>query len=193
MATSKQLVDHGFVQLCSENGNSLPGYKTISEANQQGLWHKAIHIIVVDASTKKILAQQRSPLVKVHPSRVELSTGGAVAFGESPEEACVRELFEEVGIETRTTDLQPLFQNQYNHYLSRLGLHTKIVLYSYLLKLPATPLLRFRDHEVSKAVFITPETAYRLADKEIIPNLGELSPQYAYYTRLLKSVEETFI
>lgn len=189
MSTSRKIIDTSHIQLCTEAGDPLPDRKTISEANQEGLWHKAIHVLVVDISTATILAQKRSPFVKVHPSRIELSVGGAVSYGESLRAACARELFEEVGIRAAPQDFQFLFQSKYNHYLSRLGLHTKIILTSYILLLHDSPKLQFHDHEATEATFITYDMAHRLANKETLPDIGELSPQYDYYQKLLRSIE----
>lgn len=189
MSRSKLLVDEGFVQLCTKNGDFLSERKTISEANQQGRWHMAIHVLVADTSTGMLLAQKRSPFVKIHPSRVELSVGGAVSYGESLQAACARELFEEVGIKATPKDFQFLFQSKYNHHLTRLSLHTKVVLYNYLLLIPKSSEFHFHDHETMKALFIESRTAHRLIAGEVIPRLGRLSPQYAYYRRLLQSAE----
>jgi 16S rRNA (adenine1518-N6/adenine1519-N6)-dimethyltransferase len=60
--------------------------------------HRAIHVLVFN-HRGEIFLQRRSIWKDRHPSRWDSSTSGHVAPGESYEEAAVRELREEIGIE----------------------------------------------------------------------------------------------
>lgn len=62
------------------------------------LRHRAVHVLV-ENSAGELLLQKRSQQKKVQPGRWDTSVGGHVDPGESYEQAALRELGEELGIE----------------------------------------------------------------------------------------------
>lgn len=70
-----------------KRGDSLP----------EGSYHKIINVMVVHENGE-ILVTERSPDKEIYPGYYEASVGGVVQKGETPEEAAMRELYEETDI-----------------------------------------------------------------------------------------------
>jgi 8-oxo-dGTP pyrophosphatase MutT (NUDIX family) len=183
------LKDDSLVQILDETGQEIPQKATADQATNQGLWQMGVHVIIWDKSTDRLLVQQRSPLIIFNPSRLDISVGGGVNQGESPEHAALREVYEEVGIQERPENLRKLFVYKYNHRHRRYRKHVKVFCHTYLLILDKTQPLRISS-EVSSASFITWRQAWRLLRRHHLLSLGRLAPQYGYYRRLLTSAQE---
>ena len=74
--------------------------KTISkkEAHKTGIWHGAIHIIIVNKSHDKTLLQKRCALKQLYPNTWDIAVGGHISSGESDITSAQRELEEELGL-----------------------------------------------------------------------------------------------
>ena len=70
---------------------------TRREVHATGLWHRAVHILVFDA-TGRVLLQKRSMLKDLSPGLWDSSCSGHLDAGEEYDAAAVRELAEEIGI-----------------------------------------------------------------------------------------------
>lgn len=73
-------------------------------AHRDGLWHKAIHVWIIN-DNNEILLQYRCSEKKLYPNLWDCSFAGHIGAGESSIEALVREGKEELGIDV---DLQKL-------------------------------------------------------------------------------------
>lgn len=71
----------------------------LNEAHKQTLPHRAVLVLVYDTQNKVYL-QKRSQQKSLYPGRYDLSATGHVRAGEALEEAALRELNEELGIDT---------------------------------------------------------------------------------------------
>lgn len=78
--------------------NEIIGESSRSEAHKKGHIHRALSVLVLN-SKGEILLQKRSAKKSVHPLSWDLSTSEHVLKGESYEEAGLRSLKEELGIE----------------------------------------------------------------------------------------------
>lgn len=80
--------------------------RTVSRAEMRRnkLRHRAVFILVRN-SAGKVLIHRRSETKDLWPGRWDLAVGGVVAAGESYEAAARRELHEEVGIDSRPTEV----------------------------------------------------------------------------------------
>lgn len=70
------------------------------------LIHRAVHVLVLNPEGL-LLLQKRSARKDLQPGKWDTSVGGHVGFGQTYEEAAVREAEEELGV--RLTGLEPLY------------------------------------------------------------------------------------
>lgn len=71
--------------------------KLRQEVHATGLWHRAVHVLVFDASGRVFL-QKRSMLKDLSPGLWDSSCSGHLDSGEEYDAAAVRELGEEIGV-----------------------------------------------------------------------------------------------
>lgn len=93
-----------------------------SLAHKIGVWHRAVHIYLINDANELIL-QQRSPDKDLFPNFWDISVGGHVGWGEKTIFAAQRELGEELSVNAKHSEFEYLFTikesfHQYN-FLSR--------------------------------------------------------------------------
>ena len=77
-------------------------------AHREGLWHRTVHIWLVNRSDGgSLLFQHRSETVVSYPGALDVSVAGHLLAGETPEQA-FREIREELGIDVPPASLVPL-------------------------------------------------------------------------------------
>ena len=97
------------LDVVDKNGNYTGEIVERKKAQELGLLHWEVIIIVVNEK-KKILLQKRSANKKFFPNKWALCSG-LVISGESCEDAAVRELKEELGVDFQISDLHLLEEN----------------------------------------------------------------------------------
>lgn len=85
------------IQIVDQNNNPT-GSATKQEAWRDGLIHRVVRISILD-SDGRLLVQKRSLQKELFPGRWDNSAAGHVDVGETYEQAALRELHEELGIE----------------------------------------------------------------------------------------------
>jgi isopentenyl-diphosphate Delta-isomerase len=85
------------IDILDEKGNETTVKKMKSEAHQNGLWHRSVHLWICN-DKKEILLQKRSKTKEMFPEVWDVSAAGHVASGESVDDALLREAKEELGI-----------------------------------------------------------------------------------------------
>ena len=94
--------------LVDENG-TVVGSATRGEChNGSRLLHPVVHLHVFN-SRGEVYLQRRPEWKDIQPGKWDTSVGGHIDYGESPEQALVREVREELGI----TDFEPEFICKY--------------------------------------------------------------------------------
>jgi isopentenyldiphosphate isomerase len=92
------------IDICEENNNLTETKKLTGEAHRDGLWHRSAHIWMYNHQNE-LLLQLRSPKKFLYPNVWDISVAGHVNTGETPEEAAVREIHEEIGLEVAPEEL----------------------------------------------------------------------------------------
>lgn len=89
--------------------NEHVGTEDKKRAHEQGLWHRTFSCLAINPTTATVLLQKKSPgrYVFDRPDHADFTVGGHYHAGETIGEG-VRELREELGLDTPYTDLQPL-------------------------------------------------------------------------------------
>ena len=93
-----------YLDIYDGNGAPLGIKKTKKEAHAEGLWHKAVHIWIIN-SKGEVLLQKRSPLVDNHPDKWDVSAAGHISAGEDERTSALREVGEEIGLDLSSADL----------------------------------------------------------------------------------------
>lgn len=96
------------IDLLDEFGNETNQTISKNEAHQKGLWHKAIHILIVNKDKTKTLIQQRCSTKNFYPNMWDISVGGHVSTKESYLESAKRELKEELGLNPDNYELKEI-------------------------------------------------------------------------------------
>jgi isopentenyl-diphosphate Delta-isomerase len=91
----------------NELGNKTNQSKSRDECHQKGLWHQTVHVWVIN-SKNELLIQQRQLDRESNPGKWDISAAGHIPRGQSPTEAALRELNEEVGISITPSEIEYL-------------------------------------------------------------------------------------
>lgn len=91
------------IDILDETGISAGVIKTKDEVHKLGLWHKAVHVWLVN-NRNEILLQLRSSSKLSHPNQWDVSIAGHVSAGEDSLTSAIREATEEVGITLQKAD-----------------------------------------------------------------------------------------
>jgi isopentenyldiphosphate isomerase len=70
------------------------------------LVHRSAHVLILHPAEGTLLLQKRSEHKDTQPGKWDTSVGGHVSFGQSYEEAALREAGEELGITLKSADLE---------------------------------------------------------------------------------------
>lgn len=90
-----------FLTEVDENDNVIGPISREKCHNQTEIpWHRTTHVYIIN-SKGELLLTKRSAFKDTAPNTVVISSGGHVRYGEEPKETASRELFEELGLETR--------------------------------------------------------------------------------------------
>ncbi len=172
--------------LVDEHDHPLGRTAAYTEVHRAGLWHRGVHIIVYTPDGR-IVMQKRAPTLAYHPNEVEVSVGGGVNAGETPEQAATREVKEELGVVLKAKELRFLGKTVYNHR-SRSHINRTFI-YSYAVCV-SPDRLKFTIHprETSSAFMISKRGLRTALRMHRIKNIGRVTSQYAYWRQLLNEV-----
>jgi 8-oxo-dGTP pyrophosphatase MutT (NUDIX family) len=169
-----------------QDDNPTGRIASYDEVNAEGLWHRGVHVIIYTPEGE-ILMQKRSINLAFHPGEIEISVGGGVDAGETPEEAVLREAREEMGLNLKQEDLRFLGKQIYNYHLK--NQIKRVHNYSYAICIDKTKLQISRNaSEVDAVFFIKKSQLKRALTLHRIKNLGKISGQYAYWKTLVASI-----
>lgn len=128
-----------------------------AEMRARNLRHRAVFLAVVDGvgDGARLLVHRRSEAKDVWPGWWDLAVGGVVTSGEGYDDAAVRELAEEVGLDAADVTPQPLGDpSRPGRYDDE---HVSLLGRCYLVVVPDGPsrTLTFPDGEVVEARWVT--------------------------------------
>ena len=141
------------VEILTEDGKKIGKRIDKSIAHKEGLCH-GISVIALMNKDGKLLIQKRSLNKKTEPNKWDLSGAGHINIDENPEQAGVRELFEETGIKVKIEELKLI-----DTYLNKVKLdnNTFINHFTYLFLVQKDiniNNIKMQKSEVSGAIFI---------------------------------------
>jgi isopentenyl-diphosphate Delta-isomerase len=91
--------------------------KPKQHAHRDGDWHRAVHVWIVTPDGR-LLVQRRSVRKENHGGLWDVSAAGHVSAGEGVIETAIRETQEELGLELREDELNPVGITRESHVLN---------------------------------------------------------------------------
>ena len=154
-------------------------------AARYGQWFRGVHVLVYTRDGY-VLVERRASRLLFRPNDLDLSLGGLVDAGETPEAAAIRELYEEVGLIVQPEQLKLVSVARYNRRWPRLHKTARNIMYHYLVELPNRDVpMQLERHEVAAAEFIPVRDAWHLVHQHTLRRLGRISGRYRMYDHLL--------
>jgi len=142
------------IDVLDEQGNPTGEAKTKAEIHEQGLWHMAAHIWVYN-SNGEVLLQLRAKDKDSFPGLLDISAAGHVDSGETPGEAAVREMEEEIGLSVKPDQLRLITQRNIQQPIKDVGWQNNEIDYVYLYRFDENIKdLSMTDGEVESLEFI---------------------------------------
>jgi len=145
------------IEVYTSEGKATGVAKNRKLIHELGDFHHTVQCWVINKYGEMIL-QQRSPYKKFYPSHWDVSTAGHMSFGETSREACVKELGEELGLETTAANLELIIDKiQMSHILHNNTYIDNEFVDVYVLYLPEfhdVGVLKLQEAEVSNAKLV---------------------------------------
>ena len=95
-----------YFDVLTQDGDYADRVETREKCHEEGLWHKAVVLIILSTDNKKVLLQQRSANKKLWPNKWDITAGGHVLAGEYGYQAIIRETEEELGLKIEKNDME---------------------------------------------------------------------------------------
>lgn len=141
-------------------------------AHRNGTWHGSIHLWVISLDRKRVLLQKRSKQKFFFPDIWDISVGGHISSGDSPEETVKREASEELGIDVSKDDLEYMIRVQ--EAFTNNGITSNEFVYVYKLFADIdTNTIQLQEEEVSDCNWFTKKEFNELIKRKEIINHKE--------------------
>jgi len=93
-----------FVDVLTEEGEQTGEICYKTKAHQLGLWHASAQVWFV-TSDNEVLLQKRALNKDTYPGLWDISVAGHLSAGDTPKQAAVREIKEEIGLQIEESQL----------------------------------------------------------------------------------------
>lgn len=121
-----------------------------NKAHEEGIWHSAIHIIMLSKDKSKVLLQKRCASKKLYPNMWDITVGGHISAGEDSLVSAKREFKEELGLDLDYFEFKYLDKVKEEFYNN--GINSKEFVYVYLVIGDVeVDSLKLQEEEVSEA------------------------------------------
>jgi len=93
-----------YIDILLESGEPSGTVNLKSEAHRLGLWHARAQIWIIN-SKKEVLIQKRAFSKDSYPGLWDISVAGHLSTEDTPEQAAIREIEEEIGLKLKSNQL----------------------------------------------------------------------------------------
>lgn len=158
------------IDVLDEFGNITNETISKDEAHKTGVWHRSVHILIVNKDKTKTLFQKRCPDKKLYPNMWDISVGGHIMTKEEPINAALREIKEELGLEYTSSDLKEF--EVFKETLIYDDIYSNEFMYTYLIYDDVELKdITLQKEEVSDVKWLTKEEMNKLINnKQVIPH-----------------------
>lgn len=178
-----------FFDILDENGKKTGQVCPRSIVHKNGYFHATVHVWVVNESGN-VLLQKRSMQKDTHPGLWDISCAGHLSAGDTPLDAAVRELNEELGI---TIDTPSRFQFLFRIFKSYISPDQSIKDNEFsdvfILRVADKEVIRIASEEISEVKYVSPavlEMIASSADPGLVPHDQEYGMILTYLKSQLK-------
>jgi isopentenyl-diphosphate delta-isomerase type 1 len=180
-----------FFDVLDKDGKSTGQVCPRSIVHQNGYYHATVHVWVVNESGE-ILLQKRSAQKDTHPGLWDISCAGHLTAGDTPLDAAVRELYEELGISVDTPSRFQFLFRVFKSYISPdQSIKDNEFSDVFILQVADTEIIRFSHEEISEVKYVLPallENMVSNADPALVPHDEEYFKFLVYLkSRFVKS------
>lgn len=177
------ILNEELLEVLDNMGNSVGQVCPRSLVHKHGYFHATVHVWVVNNS-HDLLLQKRSHVKDINPGMWDISCAGHLIAGDTSQDAAVRELHEELGIEVGISELFFLCSTVQSYSSTDGLIQDNEFTDVYLLALHNDQLIRRNPQEIDEIKFISVETFNSMvtrADPQLVPHMDE-------YQRVLKII-----
>jgi len=168
--------------------NNQPTGKVISkrEAHENGAWHRNVHIWIYNPKGE-VLIQKRSEKKSTYPGLWDISSAGHVSAGQGFDQAAVREVFEELGLKIRFSQLKKIEIRKIKQDEPAIGYHNHEIVQICLLKLDKDVKgFKLQEEEVESTKFI-PLAVFEAEIKDS-EKIKKYTPMHDYFIDVIKHI-----
>lgn len=138
-----------------------------NKAHEEGIWHSAIHIIMLSKDKSKVLLQKRCASKKLYPNMWDITVGGHISAGEDSLVSAKREFKEELGLDLDYFEFKYLDKVKEEFYNN--GINSKEFVYVYLVIGDVeVDSLKLQEEEVSEARWFNKREFLELVNEDKI-------------------------
>jgi isopentenyldiphosphate isomerase len=179
----KELID-----VLDEQGKRTGAKATKREVHEKGLWHQTVHVWVFN-SKGEVLLQKRAADKDYWPGYWDISAAGHLSEGETPEQAILREMEEEIGIKVKLSQLKKVCVRKESKNIPERGYHNNEFQHAYLYKFDGgAQQVKLSDGEVELVKFVPIEELEReLKDTELSK---KYVPHGQYYKMIIQAIRK---
>lgn len=164
-------MEHEMIDEYNQIGEKI-GIVDKAIAHKEGLWHKAIHVWILN-NKNEILLQYRCAEKKLYPNTWDCSFAGHIGAGESSIQAAIREGKEELGIDIDLEKLEYVLTNREKVKYEQIQSNEFVDIYILRQNVELKD-ISFQKEEVSDAKYVSLDEFFNLIKEEkVLPHKVE--------------------
>lgn len=166
-------MEHEMIDYLNETGEVI-GIIDKADAHRDGLWHKSVHVWVIN-DNNEILLQQRCASKSFYPNVWDVSFAGHVSTGEDSITSAMREGEEELGVTIDINKMKYLFTNKEKLVYDKIQSNEFVDIYLLRQNINLNDVV-VQESEVSGVKYLSIEDFFEMVEaknEELFPHINE--------------------